>query len=177
MSVTISDTQEKCRESKWENTQRANGFPLIKQRIRLRLESNLKMPTSIWNRHFSTIPSMNSGHPLIRYSDQVVIFLAYFQEILNPDFIFHNKLPKAGSSTMNNICLMLSKRNNFNYRKVENRHFYNFLIYVGSFVSFHVSFGTNFTWNMSSSCFQLKQKKNRTTWAARGRIRSWGTAG
>ena len=42
-----------------------------------------------------------------------------FQEMSNPDFIFHNKLPKAGSSTMNNILLMLSQRNNFNYRKVE----------------------------------------------------------
>ena len=36
------------------------------------------------------------------------------QEVPNPDFIFHNKLPKAGSSTMNNIFRLLAKRNNFN---------------------------------------------------------------
>lgn len=40
------------------------------------------------------------------------------QEIPNPEFIFHNKLPKAGSSTMNNILIMLGRKNRFNYRKL-----------------------------------------------------------
>lgn len=38
--------------------------------------------------------------------------------IPNEQFIFHNKLPKAGSSTMNNILIMLGRKNRFNYRKL-----------------------------------------------------------
>ncbi|XP_039253042.2 uronyl 2-sulfotransferase-like [Styela clava] len=37
----------------------------------------------------------------------------------NPSFIFHNKLPKSGSSTMNNILKKLSKANHFNFLKME----------------------------------------------------------
>jgi len=36
----------------------------------------------------------------------------------NKDFIFHNKLPKSGSSTMNNILIMLSRKNKFYYQKL-----------------------------------------------------------
>ena len=36
--------------------------------------------------------------------------------IPNPEFVFHNKLPKCGSTTMNDIVKALSHRNNFNYR-------------------------------------------------------------
>ena len=35
--------------------------------------------------------------------------------IPNPEFVFHNKLPKCGSTTMNDIVKALSHRNNFNY--------------------------------------------------------------
>jgi len=37
----------------------------------------------------------------------------------NDRFIFHNKLPKAGSTTLNAILRQLSMRNNFHFRKVE----------------------------------------------------------
>ncbi|CAG5105830.1 Oidioi.mRNA.OKI2018_I69.chr1.g2491.t2.cds [Oikopleura dioica] len=37
----------------------------------------------------------------------------------NAKFIFHNKLPKSGSSTMNQLLRQLSKKNNFNFAKVE----------------------------------------------------------
>ena len=37
----------------------------------------------------------------------------------NPDFIFHNKLPKCGSTTMNDIVKSLSARNKFNYVKMD----------------------------------------------------------
>ena len=37
----------------------------------------------------------------------------------NPNFIFHNKLPKSGSSTMNQLLRNLAKKNNFNFAKVE----------------------------------------------------------
>lgn len=36
----------------------------------------------------------------------------------NPDFIFHNKLPKSGSSTMNQIFSVLSKWNHFKHMKL-----------------------------------------------------------
>jgi len=34
-------------------------------------------------------------------------------------FIFHNKLPKSGSSTMNGLLRQLARRNGFNYQKLE----------------------------------------------------------
>ena len=40
-------------------------------------------------------------------------------QIPNPGFIFHNKLPKSGSSTMNQLLRQLAKKNNFNFAKVE----------------------------------------------------------
>ena len=36
----------------------------------------------------------------------------------NPDFIFHNKLPKSGSSTMNQIFTVLSEWNKFHHFKL-----------------------------------------------------------
>ena len=39
--------------------------------------------------------------------------------IPNPTFIFHNKLPKSGSTTMNDIMKLLSTRNHFYYKKME----------------------------------------------------------
>ena len=36
----------------------------------------------------------------------------------NPRFVFHNKLPKTGSTTMHNIVGLLSRRNNFTYWKI-----------------------------------------------------------
>lgn len=39
--------------------------------------------------------------------------------IPNPEFVFHNKLPKCGSTTMNDIVKALSHRNNFNYVKMD----------------------------------------------------------
>ena len=37
----------------------------------------------------------------------------------NPHLIFHNKLPKCGSTTMHNMLQLLSKWNNFDYYKLE----------------------------------------------------------
>lgn len=36
----------------------------------------------------------------------------------NEDFIFHNKMPKCGSSTMNNILIVLARTNRFYYQKL-----------------------------------------------------------
>lgn len=41
------------------------------------------------------------------------------RQIPNPNFVFHNKLPKSGSSTMNNLMRGLAQKNSFNYAKVE----------------------------------------------------------
>lgn len=40
-------------------------------------------------------------------------------EIPNPDFIYHNKLPKCGSTTMHAVLGVLSRWNNFRYLKLE----------------------------------------------------------
>ena len=37
----------------------------------------------------------------------------------NAGFVFHNKLPKCGSTTMNDILRQLSIRNKFKFRKIE----------------------------------------------------------
>lgn len=39
-------------------------------------------------------------------------------EMPNPDFVFHNKLPKAGSSTMHALLVALSRKHGFNYQKI-----------------------------------------------------------
>lgn len=41
------------------------------------------------------------------------------RQIPNTRFVFHNKLPKSGSSTMNQLLKTLSRRNKFNFAKVE----------------------------------------------------------
>jgi len=41
------------------------------------------------------------------------------REIPNINFVFHNKLPKSGSSTMNNLLKNLSQKNKFKFQKVE----------------------------------------------------------
>ena len=41
------------------------------------------------------------------------------RQIPNTQFVFHNKLPKSGSSTMNQLLRTLSRRNKFNFVKVE----------------------------------------------------------
>lgn len=43
----------------------------------------------------------------------------YFAPVPNTKFIFHNKLPKCGSTTMHNIVGLLSRKNNFTYWKVK----------------------------------------------------------
>ena len=40
-------------------------------------------------------------------------------KIPNPGFIFHNKLPKSGSTTMHNILTVLSQWNNFEHIKID----------------------------------------------------------
>lgn len=42
----------------------------------------------------------------------------YFAPVPNTKFIFHNKLPKCGSTTMHNIVGLLSRKNNFTYWKI-----------------------------------------------------------
>jgi len=37
----------------------------------------------------------------------------------NPDFVFHNKLPKCGSTTMNNIIRVCARRRPYNFIKLE----------------------------------------------------------
>jgi len=37
----------------------------------------------------------------------------------NPNFIFYDKLPKCGSSTLNTILRFLQKKHHFNFRKIE----------------------------------------------------------
>ena len=37
----------------------------------------------------------------------------------NPGFIFHNKLPKCGTTTMHNIITVLADWNNYTHLKVE----------------------------------------------------------
>ncbi len=37
----------------------------------------------------------------------------------NPDFVYHNKLPKCGSTTMHAILGVLSRWNSFRYLKLE----------------------------------------------------------
>jgi len=39
-------------------------------------------------------------------------------EVPNEDFIFHNKFPKCGSTTLNYILLNLARKNKFNYEKI-----------------------------------------------------------
>lgn len=45
--------------------------------------------------------------------------LNFNRAIPNPGFVFHNKLPKSGSSTMNNLLRELAKKNGFKFIKVE----------------------------------------------------------
>jgi hypothetical protein len=45
--------------------------------------------------------------------------MTFQTQMPNPGFIFHNKLPKSGSSTMNQLLRELAKKNNFNFAKVE----------------------------------------------------------
>ena len=43
----------------------------------------------------------------------------YDREPESMDFVFHNKLPKSGSSTMNSLLRQLAKENSFNFEKLE----------------------------------------------------------
>ena len=43
----------------------------------------------------------------------------------NPNFIFHTKLPKAGSTTMNAIMKILASKNKFFYAKIDPHYFAN----------------------------------------------------
>ena len=43
----------------------------------------------------------------------------YEREPESLDFVFHNKLPKSGSSTMNSLLRQLAKENSFNFEKLE----------------------------------------------------------
>ena len=54
----------------------------------------------------------------------------YFAPVPNTKFVFHNKLPKCGSTTMHNIVGLLSRKNNFTYWKVCNRIKILFRIYI-----------------------------------------------
>lgn len=50
--------------------------------------------------------------------DPMLKMVVYSKPLPNPDFIFHNKLPKSGSSTMNQLLNQLKKKNPFSYVKL-----------------------------------------------------------
>lgn len=65
-------------------------------------------------------PSPSIESPWDKYRSESWESVAYWNgPAPNPTFVFHNKLPKAGSSTMNNILKLLKKRNLFTYKKLE----------------------------------------------------------
>lgn len=112
-------------------------------------EEELSQPTDIPSRDVAAlIASVNSIDLDLIYSQQLrevrkltqandienvkaSIFYTYDQtkwnwqninfkrQIPNTRFVFHNKLPKSGSSTMNQLLKTLSRRNKFNFAKVE----------------------------------------------------------
>lgn len=51
----------------------------------------------------------------IHYAEQI----AQKRQMPNPQFIFHNKLPKCGTTTMHNIVTVLADWNNYTHLKVE----------------------------------------------------------
>lgn len=60
-----------------------------------------------------------------QYFDKDVTWPMLKSQIPNAQFVFHNKLPKAGSTTLNAILRQLSNSNNFRFRKVETREIAN----------------------------------------------------
>jgi len=75
-------------------------------------------------------PSINNANPT--HTASKIVFKAptkteaptleevdYDKQPESMDFIFHNKLPKSGSSTMNGLLRSLARRNGFNYQKLE----------------------------------------------------------
>ena len=65
-------------------------------------------------------PSTVERAPLIDYSnyDFGSKITEWEKPMPNIDFIFHNKMPKCGSSTMNNILIVLARTNRFYYQKL-----------------------------------------------------------
>ena len=58
--------------------------------------------------------------PILSDVDQELIKEAKISfQVPNPGFIFHNKLPKSGSTTMHNILTVLSQWNNFEHIKID----------------------------------------------------------
>ena len=58
--------------------------------------------------------------PILADVDQELIKEAKISfQVPNPGFIFHNKLPKSGSTTMHNILTVLSQWNNFEHIKID----------------------------------------------------------
>ncbi|XP_004227334.4 heparan sulfate 2-O-sulfotransferase 1-like [Ciona intestinalis] len=82
----------------------------------------IKMPTKNNDVSIRTTTRHNDVRikPPRRHNDVTILPANYKQPPPpNPRFIFHNKLPKSGSSTMNNIIKILAKKNKFNYLKAE----------------------------------------------------------
>lgn len=58
--------------------------------------------------------------PLLSEIDEEILKdLPISFQVPNPGFIFHNKLPKSGSTTMHNILTVLSQWNNFEHIKID----------------------------------------------------------
>ena len=80
-----------------------------------------------WERCWDNIilnPSLKSNFqpklPILSDVDQELIKDAKISfQVPNPGFIFHNKLPKSGSTTMHNILTVLSQWNNFEHIKID----------------------------------------------------------
>ena len=61
---------------------------------------------------------LTSGEGLAPAQRKYSFDVDYFAPVPNTKFVFHNKLPKCGSTTMHNIVGLLSRKNNFTYWKV-----------------------------------------------------------
>lgn len=61
---------------------------------------------------------LTSGEGLAPPQRKYSFDVDYFAPVPNTKFVFHNKLPKCGSTTMHNIVGLLSRKNNFTYWKI-----------------------------------------------------------
>ncbi|CAG5104678.1 Oidioi.mRNA.OKI2018_I69.chr1.g1445.t1.cds [Oikopleura dioica] len=81
-------------------------------------EANTPPPSSFQENLPDISNADKSIKPPLKDFSQYQFATNFDRPIPNEQFIFHNKLPKAGSSTMNNILIMLGRKNRFNYRKL-----------------------------------------------------------
>ena len=81
-----------------------------------KLYINLKLSLhTLGSNNYSTKTWEWSSHNQYNFSDVELLP----GELPNPKFIFHNKLPKCGSTVMNDIVKLLAKQNGFTYTKMD----------------------------------------------------------